>query len=180
MHRYEFDHLVHSLAFKYTQDASVQLAVGSLNMERASNSIQILKIVEATTTSIEQPQQPQSTKRLVKITELPHEYPPSKIQWAPDTTRRTDFLATAGECVRIFQVDETEAQVKPVWEARHAKGRDHDSPLTCFEWSSGQPSMLATTSLSGVCCLWDLNTLKQVHELMAHQSQANSITFTAE
>ena len=83
------------------------MAVGSLNMEKQNNSIQILKLVDSTVTTNEQPQQPQSKKSLVKVTEFPHEYPASKLQWAPESTGRPDFLATGGEYVRIWQVNES-------------------------------------------------------------------------
>lgn len=43
-----------------------------------------------------------STKRLVKVTEFSHEFPPSKIVWEP--TPGSDLMATAGQCVKIWMV----------------------------------------------------------------------------
>ena len=45
-----------------------------------------------------------TTKRLVKVEEFAHEYPPSKIVWEP--TQGSDLMATAGERVKIWMVQE--------------------------------------------------------------------------
>ena len=102
IHQYTFNFPVNSIAFNHHADQNVTLAVGSLNMEKANNSVSILRFVDSTTISNEQPQQPQSTKHLVKVTEFNHDYPPSKLQWAPESTLRPDFLASDAEHVRIW------------------------------------------------------------------------------
>ena len=85
-------------------------------MEMQNNKIEILQLVDQNSTSNEQPQQPQTTQRLVKLFDFPHEYPPSKIMWAPETSARKDFLATAGEIVNIWLV--AEGQGKLLWPVR--------------------------------------------------------------
>ena len=85
-------------------DMNITVAVGSLIMDRDSNKVEIFRLTEATMTSNEQPQQPMTTKRLVKVEEFAHEYPPSKIVWEP--TQGSDLMATAGERVKIWMVQE--------------------------------------------------------------------------
>ena len=106
MHKLNFDHNVNSIAFKHTNDSNVNLAVGSMILDRQENKVEIFKLAEATTTSNEQPQQPQTTKRLVKISEFQHEYPPSKIVWEP--ALGGNLIATAGENVKIWMAKEGE------------------------------------------------------------------------
>jgi len=50
----------------------------------------------------------------VKVQEFPHEYPPSKIVWEP--TQDSDLMATAGECVKIWMIQEN--QSKLLWDVK--------------------------------------------------------------
>lgn len=149
-------------------------------MEKHNNSVTVLKLMDTHIDSNEQPQAPNSKKSLVKVAEFSHEYPASKIQWAPESTQRTDFLATGGEIVRIWQTIENEKHVKHLWDVRQSKDSDMDQPLTCFDWSKRQPNLLATSMLNGIVCIWDLNSLKVNYQLLAHSEQVNTIAFTGE
>ena len=83
---------------------SVTVAVGSLVMDRENNKVEIFQLADTTTVSNEQPQQPITAKRLKKVAEFPHEYPPTKIVWEPTPSGK--LIATAGECVKIWIVPE--------------------------------------------------------------------------
>ena len=105
IHCFRFEHEINALAFRNTANDNVTIAVGSLSLERANNKVEILRLTEATTTSNEQPQQPQTMKRLVKVQEFDHDFPPSKILWEPSSEGQ--LLATSSENVKIWMVGET-------------------------------------------------------------------------
>lgn len=104
IHQVTFDYPINSISFKNASDGNVTVAVGSMLMDSAPNKVEIFRLMESTTTSIEQPQQPLTTKRLMKVQEFPHEFPASKIMWEP--SMGGDLLATAGECVKIWMVQD--------------------------------------------------------------------------
>ena len=48
----------------------------------------------------------QAQKGLVKVHEIPHSYPASKLQWAPPNFPGSrDFLASASDMIRIWNVN---------------------------------------------------------------------------
>ncbi|CAN0387776.1 unnamed protein product, partial [Ectocarpus fasciculatus] len=57
----------------------------------------VVQIVQRTETSF------------VRTGELEHPYPPTKIMWSPDKSlNSTDLLATTGDYLRLWSVDEQE------------------------------------------------------------------------
>ena len=150
-------------------------------MDRHGNKVEIFRLTESTTTgNAEQPQQPLTTKKLVKVQEFPHEFPPSKIMWQP--INGSNLIATGGECVKIWMFQEH--QTKMICDVKQPTplgggSSPYDAPITSFDWSPNQCNMLATAQLNGIACVWDLYTM-QSQQLIAHEMQVNSIGFTNE
>ena len=68
--------------------------------------------------------------------EFAHEYPPSKIAWEP--TLGSDLMATAGDCVKIWMIQEN--STKLLWDVKQESlggvGCPYAAPVTSFDWSS--------------------------------------------
>ena len=83
-------------------------------------------------------------KRVVKVNEFAHDYPPSKLLWEPSIGG--NLLATASDHVQIWQVPEKQAKL--LWSAKQShlnEGRNlYEAPVTCFDWSQTQTNLLAT------------------------------------
>ena len=99
--------------------------------------------------------------------------------WVPQTSARKDILATAGEFVKIWLMEDN--QGKLLWDLRQSQGSaEHNAPVTNFDWNSDQPNMLATTQLNGICSIWDIQSLQLKQQLIAHDGQVNAINFTSD
>jgi len=99
MHIYESDSPLYAMGFKNTEEFDeITFAVGSNCLgepgtPQPANKIEVIKL--------------KADQGLVKTNEIPHQFPPSKIQWAPSNFPGSrDFLASASDCIRIWNINE--------------------------------------------------------------------------
>lgn len=109
---------------------------------------------------------------------IDHPYPTTKIMWAPRALANTkDLLATTGDYLRIWSVGDAE-EVTMVSYLNNNRGSDYCAPLTSFDWSSEEPSTIATCSIDTTCTIWDITTEKIRTQLIAHDKEVNDIAFS--
>ncbi|CAM9713998.1 unnamed protein product [Hapterophycus canaliculatus] len=140
-----------------------RLAVGSFT-EEYNNKVQI---VQRTETSF------------VRTGELEHPYPPTKIMWSPDKSQNsTDLLATTGDYLRLWSVDEQEpGGVKLHSLLNNNTNAEYCSPLTSFDWCEADPSTVGTSSIDTTCTIWDVATGTPKTQLIAHDKEVYDIAF---
>eukprot|EP00903_Cladosiphon_okamuranus_P016007 g14781.t1 len=140
-----------------------RLAVGSFT-EEYNNKVQI---VQRTETSF------------VRTGELEHPYPPTKIMWSPDKSQNsTDLLATTGDYLRLWSVDEQEpGGVKLHSLLNNNTNAEYCSPLTSFDWCEADPATVGTSSIDTTCTIWDVATGTPKTQLIAHDKEVYDIAF---
>ena len=74
-------------------DSRVTIAVGSL-VKQKKNTVKILKLANLDNSEV----------KIQKSFEFLHNYPPSKLMWAPKECSRNDLLASASENVQIWEI----------------------------------------------------------------------------
>ena len=88
-----------------------------------------------------------TTKHLKKVSEFPHEYPPSKIMWEP--TQGGQLLATSSDRVKLWIVPEEQPPQLLMDLAQNSMDTNkannpYFAPVTSFDWSPIQTNILAT------------------------------------
>lgn len=86
----------------------------------------------------------------------------------------SNLLATSSQYVRLWEVGENQA--RPLWDL-HLPDDVQPAPVTSFDWSLQSPNYLATSSLSKLCTLWDIECQKRLSQLIAHESSVNGVSF---
>ena len=74
-----------------------------------------------------------------------------------------DLLATAGECVKIWMVQEQSTKLLcniKLASNDASMGNPFDAPLTNFDWNPNKTNLLATTQVNGIASVWDLVTMQ--------------------
>jgi len=135
------------------EEARLKMAIGSYK-EEYSNQLQIVQLTKDTT----------GRGKFRKLCEIDHPYPPTKIMWAPSTFSYsasqadgavTDLLATTGDYLRLWTLDgNNKADMKAI--LNNNKHTEYCAPLTGFDWSELDPSVLATCSIDTTCTIWDV------------------------
>lgn len=92
IYTYQAPFHIYGANWSYRPDKRFRLAIGSFQ-EDQSNAVEIIQLDE-------------SRGELVKTASFEHPYPPTKIMWIPDKTgTREDLLATTGDFLRLWKVD---------------------------------------------------------------------------
>ncbi len=58
------------------------------------------------------------------------------------------------------------------------KNNEYCAPVTSFDWSWTDPSLIATSSIDTTCTVWDLNTKKVKTQLIAHDKEVFDIAWS--
>jgi len=164
-------------------DKKFRLALGSF-MEEYTNRVSLVQRRESVR---------ENEEAFVKIGEFEHPYPATKILWSPDTSSRRDLLATTGDYLRIWSVDDAataasasseddghNSQQAPVDMAavlNNNKNSDFCAPLTSFDWNESEPSLVATSSIDTTVTVWDLGVPAVKAQLIAHDKEVYDIAF---
>ena len=108
------------------------------------------------------------------LTTFDHPYPATKVMWSPTsyTGSTNELLATTGDYLRIWSYDQEKKHVELkslLNNNRHTgiahilstvfrltTNLDYCAPLTSFDWSDEDPSMLGTCSIDTTCTMWDV------------------------
>jgi WD repeat-containing protein 68 len=129
------------------------MAIGSYR-EEYSNQLHIVQLVKDSQTD---------RGKFRKLCEIDHPYPPTKIMWAPAgfsystglDGRTSDLLATTGDYLRLWSLDgDNKADMKAI--LNNNKHTEYCAPLTGFDWSDVDPSLLGTCSIDTTCTIWDV------------------------
>lgn len=143
-------------------DAQFRLAIGSY-VEQYSNQVQIVK------------KSPHDNS-LYKAAEFDHPYPCTKILWSPDTTGR-DLLATTGDYLRIWRIEEGNEIPRKECLLNNNKTSEYCAPLTSFDWNEADPHILGTSSIDTTCTIWDVETQTTRTQLIAHDREVFDLAF---
>lgn len=161
---------VYSLSWSCRKAEAFQfrLAVGSF-VEEYSNKVQII-------------QYNQEKDAFVNTGKFDHPYPTTKVMWIPDpNSTREDLLATTGDYLRLWKVDESEPDnVKHLHLLNNSKNSEYCAPLTSFDWNYIDLNIIGTCSIDTTCTIWDINTQQALTQLIAHDEEVFDIAFSRE
>lgn len=156
---------VYSIDWDWKQPNACRIAFTSY-VESMNNKISIIKLDE-------------STKTLKPMLSADHNYPPTKIKWAPYTkTDKPDLLATTGDALRIWEVTESGIKTRSTLNSQ-TLGSKYHAPLTSFDWNTSDPNMIGTSSIDTTCTIWDVEHEKVVAQLIAHDKEVYDMSFTS-
>jgi len=106
-------------------------------------------------------------KSFVKLCDVEHPYPATKIMWAPAALQSAiggtgqpgsngerDLIATTGDYLRIWSVTDGKCEMKSV--LNNNKHTEYCAPLTSFDWNEEEPSIIGTCSIDTTCTIWDI------------------------
>uniref|UniRef100_A0A7S3EKW9 Uncharacterized protein n=1 Tax=Rhodosorus marinus TaxID=101924 RepID=A0A7S3EKW9_9RHOD len=84
---------VYSLAWSHKEDKPFRLAMGSF-VNESKNFVRVVSFDE-------------QTRQFEEVCDLPHSFPATKVGFSPDSrSEARDFLASTGDCLRIWEVKE--------------------------------------------------------------------------
>eukprot|EP00927_Polykrikos_kofoidii_P043031 TRINITY_DN37081_c0_g1_i1.p1 TRINITY_DN37081_c0_g1~~TRINITY_DN37081_c0_g1_i1.p1 ORF type:complete len:384 (+),score=52.05 TRINITY_DN37081_c0_g1_i1:358-1509(+) len=147
----------YSMAWCPMPASKMRLAVGSC-LEQDPNKLQILEFNE-------------ETKRLDATAEIEHNYPPTKLMWAPQDS----LIATTSTTLNIYKVKDN--QIKPRATLAHTRRRQRLPPLTSFDWSSVNHDKIGASSVDTTCTIWNLEKSKIETQFIAHDKAVYDIAF---
>ncbi|KAG2241245.1 hypothetical protein Bca52824_096772 [Brassica carinata] len=87
-----------------------------------------------------------------------HPYPPTKLMFSPlpPPQQRGDLLASSGDFLRLWEVNEDSSSAEPVSVLNNSKTSEFCAPLTSFDWNDVEPKRLGTCSIDTTCTIWDV------------------------
>lgn len=158
-----------------------KIAVGSYK-EEYSNRMSIIQLKESANSSKDE-----VDRKFVKLCEVEHPYPATKIMWAPaslstgtDTgqpgsSSERDLIASTGDYLRIWNVSGNKSEMSSV--LHNNKNSEYCSPLTSFDWNDEDPTIVGTCSIDTTCTIWDINAKEAKTQLIAHDREVYDIAF---
>ncbi|CAG8579196.1 7577_t:CDS:2 [Cetraspora pellucida] len=167
-------------------EKSFRLALGSF-IEENSNKLQIITLSEF---AYDDPYYRNPNVDLVKIAEVDHRYPITKVLWEPykGGLKTPDLLATAGDYLRLWEVEEdfnTSSNTigannySGVRQQRLTHKTDFNAPLTSFDWNEIDPTLAVTSSIDTTCTVWNVETKQAKTQLIAHDKEVYDVAFAS-
>eukprot|EP00802_Teleaulax_amphioxeia_P014825 Tamp_14904.p1 GENE.Tamp_14904~~Tamp_14904.p1 ORF type:complete len:340 (-),score=49.05 Tamp_14904:424-1443(-) len=155
---------LYGMSWGIRPDKRFRLAVGSF-IEEYSNKVMVVQLDDE--------------KGVFKESAcFDHPYPTTKIMWVPDKVGdRPDLLATTGDYLRIWQVEESGKDVKMLKLLNNNKNSEFCAPLTSFDWNDTDPSIIGTSSIDTTCTIWNVETGQAKTQLIAHDKEVYDIAF---
>lgn len=101
------------------------------------------------------------TERFHEVTSFPARLSATKVLWIPDPHGTyPDFLATSGDCLRIFSLQDEGKNVRMECTLSNVPSKSDRSamPLTSFDWNETDLALMVTGSLDNCCTVWSLET----------------------
>ncbi len=106
-----------------------------------------------------------------------HPYPTTKIMWSPDkSSSREDIVATTGDYLRLWKVENDEIKMKAM--LNNNKTSPYCAPLTSFDWSESDPTVIGTSSIDTTCTIWNVETCQAKTQLIAHDKEVYDLAFS--
>ncbi|KAJ3195539.1 ddb1 and cul4 associated factor 7 [Irineochytrium annulatum] len=152
-------------------------------IEEYANKIQIIQLFDR-------------AAEFVKVGEIEHNYPVTKLLWSPYKGGQSpDLFATTGDYFRIYELMDSEdarsvatenAEMgarKHINQAIHCRAtlsnnkKDYCAPLTSFDWNETDPSLCVTSSIDTTCTVWDVNAQQAKTQLIAHDKEVYDVAF---
>lgn len=162
IYTYEAPWQIYAMNWSVRQDKKFRLALGSF-VEEYSNQVEIIQLEE-------------SSGKFVSKLKFEHPYPTTKVAWVPDKAgRHEDLLATTGDYLRIWRVGEDNAKLVAL--LNNNKNTEFCAPLTSFDWSECDPSVIGTSSIDTTCTIWNVETQQAKTQLIAHDKEVYDIAF---
>eukprot|EP00948_MAST-09A_sp_MAST-9A-sp1_P002372 g2372.t1 len=92
-----------------------------------------------------------------------------------------DLLATTGDYLRIWRVEEdengfTKVRKRALFNNNNANN-EYCAPLTSFDWNETDPSMICTSSIDTTCTIWNAETEQAKCQLIAHDKEVYDVAF---
>lgn len=165
-----------SWSCKTLPDKRWRIAVGSIIEDKPQNNrVSVIQLDE-------------SQGELVERLSFEHNFAPNCIQWIPDPNNiYPDILATGGECLRIYRIENNSATNECTLNNKQAS--NYSGPLTNFDWNDVDPSLIGTSSIDMSCTIWQIETGQAVGQtkkttgnvktqLIAHDKPVHDIAFS--
>jgi DDB1- and CUL4-associated factor 7 len=137
--------------------------IGSM-LEQCANHLELLSF------------SPDSSK-IVQRACAPHQYPATKIMWAPVPMAQEGLFATSSDYLRLWRCENNELSIAQQL-LPHYENKEYNGPLTSFDWSARDPTTLGTASIDKTCTIWDLNKNSIKKQILAHSNEVNDIAFS--
>lgn len=112
---------------------------------------------------------------MIKICETDIEYPPTKVQFSPDTSvGAVDLIAVGGLRAQLLEIQGSGMVRRGVLQS----GGDGLSPCTSLDWNNVNKDRLGTCSLDTTVTVWSVTTCQPVKKLIAHDKEVYDINFS--
>ncbi|CAG8483235.1 609_t:CDS:2 [Paraglomus occultum] len=194
MYEYQAPWSVYGLDWsKRPGDKAFRLALGSF-IEEYANKLQIIALSD---TVYDDPYQRPSTGDFIKIAEVDHHYPITKVLWEPNKggLKTPDLLATTGDHLRLWEiVDDVNTTGNTIGVNNGVGVRtqrlnhrqlltntkaDFNAPLTSFDWNEIDTSLAVTSSIDTTCTVWNVETTQAKTQLIAHDKEVYDVAFAS-
>lgn len=170
------------------------VALGSFLPSRA-NYVQVFSLPHG-------PQENEADDPLQVVSEpLPVDYVATKVMWSPTTIKNSEYLAASGDGIYVWRANEANVGETGSFTqtgrlmARQANrrasldsnfraegstegGGNPPAPVTSFDWSRMDPTLLVTASYDTTCTLWSLETGAIKTQLIAHDKEVFDVAFS--
>lgn len=164
IYTYEAPWPIYSMSWSVRQDQKYRIAVGSF-LEEYRNKVRIIQL--------------NSEQGGFELKgEFEHPYPATKVVWAPGKTRTEhDIVATSGDYLRLWTVDDQGSNVKIKALLNNNKNSEFCAPLTSFDWNEVEPELIGTASIDTTCTIWNIETGQVKTQLIAHDKEVYDIAW---
>ncbi|KAL1925086.1 uncharacterized protein VTP21DRAFT_4740 [Calcarisporiella thermophila] len=174
-----------------------RIAVGSL-VEESVNKLKVVSLPEYLSNGGMEDSSIRPRSDLVTIAETDHIYPATKILWEPSFRygSGSDLIATSSDCLRLYELhSESRPDSNGSIHARAASGypssqqkltlktalkstkSEFAAPLTSFDWSEVDPTLIVTGSIDTTCTIWNVETQQPKTQLLAHLKEVYDVAF---
>eukprot|EP00271_Cylindrocystis_brebissonii_P010086 TRINITY_DN26188_c0_g1_i1.p1 TRINITY_DN26188_c0_g1~~TRINITY_DN26188_c0_g1_i1.p1 ORF type:complete len:341 (-),score=64.79 TRINITY_DN26188_c0_g1_i1:966-1988(-) len=164
IYTYEAPWQLYAMNWSVRKDKKFRLAIGSFQ-EEYRNRVEIIQLDDESGEFKSDP-----------ALGFEHPYPPTKLMFVPDPTCQwNDLIATTGDFLRIWQVEEDGVKLKTT--LNNNKNSEYCAPLTSFDWNESEPRRLGTSSIDTTCTIWDMEKEVVDTQLIAHDKEVYDIAW---
>lgn len=162
---YQAPWLIHGMAWSGRSDNPFRVAIGSF-VEEYNNQVRILQLSE-------------NKGGFEQVGAFDHPYPTTKVMWIPDASNsKEDLVATTGDYLRLWKLGSDGQAPRLHALFNNNKSSPYCAPLTSFDWSEQDPSIIGTSSIDTTCTIWNVETCQAKTQLIAHDKEVYDIVFS--
>eukprot|EP00767_Chilomastix_cuspidata_P002381 gnl/Chilomastix_cuspidata/2507.p1 GENE.gnl/Chilomastix_cuspidata/2507~~gnl/Chilomastix_cuspidata/2507.p1 ORF type:complete len:331 (+),score=155.58 gnl/Chilomastix_cuspidata/2507:37-1029(+) len=164
-YEYKTDWPIFCVNWSERADKPFRVAISSFK-EEYSNSFQICRL------NVDE-------DVIEKVSEMPHPYPVTNLQFLPKpSVQDLDLVASSGDFLRIYEIDKEDNSVKTRALLDKNRKSEFCAPVTSFDWSCADKTVLGTASIDTTCTIWDVEKLVPTRHLIAHDKECFDISFS--